>query len=338
MTGRKSPLKIWSSCWTHHWWPLVDDELILRSINTSHLWSSNNTKHFWYHCQERNWLTLIVFSSFENGYVWLVSTCQKILPIIQNNLREESSLVLFLCKWSSRHLIRSNLQRQAPSQWLRRSSVITWLHMLPTCPSDPFSNTGDANFQIKTGLIILMQASSSCGKADEDVDAHLQQFLELYDTIVIRVVTQNAIRLQLFQLSTWYIETLVLLQEKCRGHMREVINSVPHVVLSDGQIQRPSGKYFDLLASSKWVNSRGMGNTSWVHPGLSAPWDGWLAHCPELLQQDDSCSLWSHRQCCWRSLLLTDCCLCYRFDWEDGLQPREERITTPTSSLGHEHS
>jgi hypothetical protein len=107
--------------------------------------------------------------------------------------------------------------------------------MLPTCPSDPFSNTGDANFQIKTGLIILMQVSSSCGKADEDVDAHLQQFLELYDTIVIRVVTQNAIRLQLFPLSTWYIETLVLLQEKCRGHMREVINSVPHVVLSDGK-------------------------------------------------------------------------------------------------------
>jgi hypothetical protein len=44
-------------------------------------------------------------------------------------------------------------------------------------------NTGDANFEIKTGLITMVKATLFCGKDNEDVNAHLQQFLELHDTI-----------------------------------------------------------------------------------------------------------------------------------------------------------
>ena len=44
----------------------------------------------------------------------------------------------------------------------------------------------------------MMQASPFCGKANEDVNAQLQQFLELCSTFVIKGVSQEAIRLGLF--------------------------------------------------------------------------------------------------------------------------------------------
>jgi uncharacterized protein YggU (UPF0235/DUF167 family) len=56
-------------------------------------------------------------------------------------------------------------------------------------------NMGGENFEIKTGLITMVQASPFCGKANEDAIAHLQQFLELYSTFVIKGVSQDAIRL-----------------------------------------------------------------------------------------------------------------------------------------------
>ena len=43
-------------------------------------------------------------------------------------------------------------------------------------------NTGGENFEIKTGLITMVQASPFCGKANEDASGHLQQFLELCST------------------------------------------------------------------------------------------------------------------------------------------------------------
>ena len=47
-------------------------------------------------------------------------------------------------------------------------------------------NTGGENFEIKTGLITMVQASPFCGQANEDASAHLQQFLELCSTFVIK--------------------------------------------------------------------------------------------------------------------------------------------------------
>lgn len=49
-------------------------------------------------------------------------------------------------------------------------------------PTGPAGNVGDANFEIKTGLITMVQASPFCGKANEDASAHLQQFLEICNT------------------------------------------------------------------------------------------------------------------------------------------------------------
>ena len=68
-------------------------------------------------------------------------------------------------------------------------------------PTGPEVNTGGENFEIKTGLITMVQASPFCGKANEDASAHLQQFLELYSTFVIKGVLKDEIRLHLFLFS-----------------------------------------------------------------------------------------------------------------------------------------
>ena len=47
----------------------------------------------------------------------------------------------------------------------------------------------------------MVQASPFYGKANEDASAHLQQYLELCSTFVIKGVSQDEIRLHLFTFS-----------------------------------------------------------------------------------------------------------------------------------------
>ena len=68
-------------------------------------------------------------------------------------------------------------------------------------PTGPAVNVGDKNFELRSGLITMVQASPFCGLPSEDANAHLQQFLELCDTVVIKDVAPEAIRLRLFPFS-----------------------------------------------------------------------------------------------------------------------------------------
>jgi len=65
----------------------------------------------------------------------------------------------------------------------------------------PNINVGDVNFELMSSLINMVQASPFCGKPNEDANAHLQNFLELCKTVVIRGVAANAIKLRLFPFS-----------------------------------------------------------------------------------------------------------------------------------------
>ena len=65
----------------------------------------------------------------------------------------------------------------------------------------PNADVGDVNFELKTSLINMVQASPFCGKPNEDANAHLQNFLELCRTVTIRGVMTNAVRLRLFPFS-----------------------------------------------------------------------------------------------------------------------------------------
>ena len=65
----------------------------------------------------------------------------------------------------------------------------------------PNVDVGDVNFELKSSLINMVQASPFCGKPNEDANAHLQNFLELCKIVTIRGVTADAIRLFLFPFS-----------------------------------------------------------------------------------------------------------------------------------------
>ena len=60
---------------------------------------------------------------------------------------------------------------------------------------------GNENFRLRTGLIMIVQANPFCGLPSEDANAHLQHFLELCDTIVIKDIAPESIRLRLFPFS-----------------------------------------------------------------------------------------------------------------------------------------
>ena len=59
----------------------------------------------------------------------------------------------------------------------------------------------NTHFELKPTLITMVQASPFYGKAHEDANAHLQHFLEICSTFIIKGVTQEAIHLCLFLFS-----------------------------------------------------------------------------------------------------------------------------------------
>jgi hypothetical protein len=65
----------------------------------------------------------------------------------------------------------------------------------------PEVNVGDNGFELKPALITMVQANQFCGKAHEDVSAHLQHFLEICSTFTIKGVPRDAILLCLFPFS-----------------------------------------------------------------------------------------------------------------------------------------
>nr|CAE05397.1 OSJNBa0022F16.21 [Oryza sativa Japonica Group] len=62
-------------------------------------------------------------------------------------------------------------------------------------------NIGDMDFDLKSSLITMAQANPFCGKPNEDANAHLQQFLEIYSTYTIKGVSPDVVRLRLFPFS-----------------------------------------------------------------------------------------------------------------------------------------
>jgi hypothetical protein len=68
-------------------------------------------------------------------------------------------------------------------------------------PVGPAVNMGAGNFELCTGLITMVQANQFYGLPSEDASAHLQHFLELCDTIIIKDIAPASIRLRLFPFS-----------------------------------------------------------------------------------------------------------------------------------------
>ena len=67
--------------------------------------------------------------------------------------------------------------------------------------TDPNINVGDVNFELKSNLINMVQGSPFSGKPNEDANAHFKNFLELCDTVVIRGVAADVVKLSMFPFS-----------------------------------------------------------------------------------------------------------------------------------------
>jgi len=59
----------------------------------------------------------------------------------------------------------------------------------------------DGNFELKPGLINMVQYNQFCRKAHEDASAHLQHLLEICNTFTTSGVSRDAILLRLFPFS-----------------------------------------------------------------------------------------------------------------------------------------
>ena len=71
------------------------------------------------------------------------------------------------------------------------------LENIPTAPRFAVEE-GVPEFELKSSLINLVQATQFNGKAHEDASAHLQKFLEIGSTIHINGVDKDVILLHLF--------------------------------------------------------------------------------------------------------------------------------------------
>ena len=65
----------------------------------------------------------------------------------------------------------------------------------------PQLNLGDMDFDLKSSLITMAQASPFYRKPNEDANAHLQQFLEICSTYTVKGVSPDIVRLRLFPFS-----------------------------------------------------------------------------------------------------------------------------------------
>jgi len=65
----------------------------------------------------------------------------------------------------------------------------------------PTLKTDNLEFELKPSLINMVQATPFSGKAHEDASAHLQNFLEISSTVVIKDIAQDIVLLRLFPFS-----------------------------------------------------------------------------------------------------------------------------------------
>ena len=89
----------------------------------------------------------------------------------------------------------------ATTDMAQKSFYEYYIPTVANVPIGPAVNIGTRNFELQTGLITMVQASQFYGLPSEDASAHLQHFLELCDTIVIKDDEAASIRLRLFPFS-----------------------------------------------------------------------------------------------------------------------------------------
>ncbi|XP_066379215.1 uncharacterized protein [Miscanthus floridulus] len=148
-------------------------------------------------------------------------------------------------------------------------------------PFGPAVNTRTGNFEMRTGLITMVQANQFCGLLSEDTSAHLQHFLEMCDTIVIKDVAPASIRLRLFPFSLAGKQTSLESIPEAWERLQNYIQACPHhgmeewlvlqnfyeglTSMSKGHIDAAAGEAFLSLTTNaaKALIEKMVANQSW---------------------------------------------------------------------------
>ena len=108
---------------------------------------------------------------------------------------------------SSTNSINHNQSNQEDAQhqflklWLKKTLREFSSPSTENIRTGPTLKTNNLEFVLKPSLINMVQATPFSGKAHEDASAHLQNFLEINNTITIKDVAQDIILLRLFPFS-----------------------------------------------------------------------------------------------------------------------------------------
>ena len=149
-------------------------------------------------------------------------------------------------------------------------------YFIPIVASMPVGlavNTRNGNFELRTGLIMMVQTNQFSGLPSEDANTHLQHFLELCDTIIIKDVAPESIRLRLFPFPSWGRRSVVLQGNGSCQDVGQMFHDVPRQVLPHGQNQCSKGINLQLLTECHRIHSRGVGKVAGLHPSMTAPRD-----------------------------------------------------------------
>jgi hypothetical protein len=170
--------------------------------NSVRLWSCirNVNKHFWCRCP------VFVYGLHRELHDQIQFIGQ--LPFRSRISNKEVSLKVFLTRIFQIPRPRDCRQISGITTATRTTLMAAWRCINDFSASSsanvrtsPETNIGDGIFKLKPTLINMVQQSSFCGKASEDVNAHLQHFMEIYNTFTIGGVTQDVVRLRLFPFS-----------------------------------------------------------------------------------------------------------------------------------------
>jgi hypothetical protein len=173
----------------------------------------NANKHFWRRCQGGRRLKNLVGHDHDHMHV-MVS-----IPIVDENrivydrlqpARNYTDNPEAFLRNNMSHIASSSatppiveLVTAAPSATTTMAKTLCDYSTpaVANVPIGPAVNTGVGNFELRTSLIMTVQANQFCGLPNKDASAHLQHFLELCDTIAIKDVIPASIRLSLFLFS-----------------------------------------------------------------------------------------------------------------------------------------
>ena len=241
------------------------------------------------HCLCR--LTLLVFSSCG----WKQGQCMTRSDLVDNFIDNSKAIPRRSHTWTTSSHTTSPATSPPPTDDLIQPAPSATTAMAKTLrkysipdvanvPTDPAVDTGNRNFELRTGLITMVYANQWNWFAKKEckcTSPTCPRALQHHSHERHHTCKHKALSVSLSPCGK--NETMVLQGKGSCQHMDQMFRGVPRQVLPHEQNQCPEGKNFQLPAEHHSVNSRGTGKTTRLHPSMPTPWHRRLVSDPIFL-------------------------------------------------------